>query len=284
MGVVITGLALGSVREAFDPGFTLYLDDLLGIAPSPVEMSLAEGVLLRAYTDTRPHTGKIDELQKGLVLVVDGAEKVEEGFGFGVPIVRYGDLTYLARHADVVQDQAGVDRQSLVKRFVVDVADHPSQPFRVKYRDVDPLGSVVVTYTVSTARVLSVAVDLTDLAPGWDEVFVMNEQGAQAFLRYQAESGKVWDRPPGIWEPNDDACGCWIDPEALVRFCVLTEPGRTRFIGRERYNQYHWAGIYYLAWSGIDLHLEPSDAVYRYDVSVQRLPSDWEDALAPPCP
>ena len=81
----------------------------------------------RLYSDTRPHIGKIDLLQKGLVLVVDEHPVIEEAYGFGLPIVKYGDLAYNARHADVTQ----VDSHTVVKRYAMDTVDRWSRFLRV---------------------------------------------------------------------------------------------------------------------------------------------------------
>lgn len=281
-GLLAILVALIAIRERFEPFLLLRLDDVLGLAPEPVTLSLGDGLALRAYQDARPHTGKIDELQKGLVLVADGRERVEEGFGFGAPIVRYGEMTYLSREAEVTLGN-GVPATALVKTYEIDVADYPVQFLRRKYRDVASLGQVVVTYTIASYNQLLVSVDLSGLEPGWDEVFIMNEQGARVFTRYQDGAGEIWTDVPGIWQPVRDACGCWIDPSRRLRFCVETPIPQSRYIGRERYYQYNWAGIYSLSWSGIDLHIEPPDPTLDYTIHIERLPADNGVWIHVPC-
>ena len=266
-------LLLLGIREHFEPYLLLRLDNVLGLSPTPVELPLENGLSLMAYPDAQPHIGKIDELQKGLVLAADGAILIEEGFGFGVPIVRYGDTTFQARRANLARlNEDG--RSSLLKEYDIAVADRPTRPLTRKYLDTRSRGTVLITYTLAGAHEISITVDLTHLEEGWDEVFVMNEQGARGFTRYQDETGTVWDEAPGIWEARVDRCGCWIHPGAQVRFCVETVDPRARYIGRERYYQYYWAGIYALSWSGIDLHLTPPERVVTYSVHVERLPED----------
>lgn len=281
-GLVALALVALAVRERFEPFLLLRLDDVLGLAPDPVTVSLGEDLALRAYEDTRPHVGKIDELQKGLVLVVDGRERIEEGFGFGAPIVRYGDMTYLSRAADIAVTSSA-SGTVLSKVYTIAVADYPVQILHRKYRDVAAFGEVVVTYTLSGDSPILVSVDLSRLDPGWDEVFLMNEQGARAFTRYQDGSGVIWPDLPGIWDAVRDDCGCWIDPRRRLRFCVETANPQSRFIGRERYVQYYWAGIYSLSWSGIDLHVTPPDVTVDYRIHIERLPADERSWHHVPC-
>jgi hypothetical protein len=101
----------------------------------------------------------------------------------------------------------------------------------------------------------------------------MNEQGAINFPTYQDEKGQTWSGDDiGIWQPTDAATGCWLSQEEMLRFCVQTEPGRRKYVGRERYNLYRWTGIFYLSWSGVDIEIAPPLPRYRYTIRVERVP------------
>jgi hypothetical protein len=277
--LAILGIAGLAIREHFDPWLILTINDWLHPKPVPLVAPLDEGLALRLYADTRPHNGKIDELQKGLVLLVNGQEKIEEGFGFGAPIVGYGERTYLSRHAEIAQGREH-GREVLTKRFTIDVADHPSQFLRVKYRDAPPLGTVLFTYTIMAPGTISVTVNLSDLNVPWYAVYIMNEQGARAFPLYRGHTGSGPHPTPqsgdavGIWHPVEDTCGCWISKDQTLGFCVETGPEYVKYAGRERYWQYHWAGIYTLSWSGVDVELTPPVTQYRYTLHVTQFTPD----------
>ena len=59
----------------------------------PHTLSVSDSVSLRIYSDTKPKNMKIENLQKGLILLYKGEEVIGEGTGFGVPIVKYSDET-----------------------------------------------------------------------------------------------------------------------------------------------------------------------------------------------
>jgi hypothetical protein len=259
-----------AVKERYDPYLVLFLGDLWPPKPTPFSVAMNENVSLRLYADSRPHIGKIASLQKGLVLEYMGEQLIEEGFGIGAPIIQVGDVAHLSRHASTVLAQSDQD-VTLVKTYAIDVADRPTRFLRVKYPDVPSLGTVVFTYTLRGPETITVDVDFTGIKTEWDKAYLMNEQGAISFPTYEDAQGQVYDQP-GRWAAVKDPIGCWVHKDGALRFCVETEPGRRKFVGRERYNQYRWTGIFYLSWSGVDIEIDPPMPRYRYSLHVETLP------------
>jgi len=266
--LLLAALAVLAVRERFDPFLVLFVDDVIRPKPAPAMLRLSPSLELALYEDTRPHIGKIAALQKGLALVHDGEPLIEEGYGFGLPLVRYGNYVYQSRHAEIVSH----DARTLVKRYQIDVVDNWTRFLRVKYEDVPPLGTVTMTYTLKGDGSLGVTVDLSDMQDAWAEVYIMNEQGARAFPVYEDSEGtRQHGDDVGRWHPTDDPLGCWVSADEGLKFCVRTDTRIQRYVGRERYLQYNWVRIYALSWSGIDLVLEPPLERYTYTITVEDL-------------
>jgi len=261
-GVLLVFVAL---KESREPYLLLYVDDVLHPKPPPVTLPLSDGLAVRLYADPRPHTGKVARLQKGLVLVVDGQERIEEGFGFGLPLIEVEGQAYLSRSATVEQVS-----DSLVKRYVMDTVDTPSGFLQRKYEPVPPIGTVTVTYTVRGGDI-EVTVDFSGLETAWNRAYLMNEQGAHFFTRYEEPGLAVEGEAFGRWQPTTAQQGCIVAGDRSVRFCVETEAAIPRYYGRERYNQYYWVGVYQLSWAGIDLEwVAPPDRL-AYRIAVERL-------------
>jgi hypothetical protein len=266
---LVLGLAVAwqVAAELIEPYYLLRLRRPL---PS-VEASALSGSVLRLYSDTRPHVGKIASLQKGLVWVRDGQELIEEGYGFGCPIVISGGQAYVSKHAEVeISHQEGFTR--LIKRFEMDTVDTPIQLLRRKYRSAPSLGRVAFAYDVYPDGTIAIAVDLTGLRGSWEQIYLMNEQGARRFTHYYDTRGRELAADQiGIWQESDQfiARGCFQSAQKEMTFCVEPTAPAAVYYGRERYNQYNWRGIYYLSWSGIDIEVSSPQAVYRYRVLLE---------------
>ena len=278
LGLWVGGVALGLLlawrltAELIEPHLLLVFAPRGPVLEAP---SLA-GTTLRVYGDTRPHVGKISGLQKGLVWVRGRRVLVEEGYGFGTPIVEYEGQTYLAREAEIERTviPGGV---RLVKRFQIDTIDTPIQFLRRKYRPVPSLGTVTFQYDVWPEGVIDVTVDFRELNVDWTRVYLMNEQGARRFTRYRDATGlSLEGEEIGIWESSSEFIGpaCLRAADETLGFCLepvergLQTPVEM-YYGRERYKQYNWRGTYQLSWSGVDLALDAPQLTYAYRIRLE---------------
>ncbi len=80
---------------------------------------LSSRLSVRLYSDCRPNYLETAALQKGLVLLHDGRELIEEGVGFGVPVLKYEDKTFFSSKAEVTV-QKHDSGYLLTKNFVLD--------------------------------------------------------------------------------------------------------------------------------------------------------------------
>jgi hypothetical protein len=85
----------------------------------PLTLKVNDRICVRLYKDSRPNFLEVAPLQKGLVLLFDEKELVEEGMGFGAPVVKFNDKTYFSSSAScsISETEEGFD---LTKRFVLD--------------------------------------------------------------------------------------------------------------------------------------------------------------------
>jgi hypothetical protein len=86
----------------------------------PLTFNLSENIALRIYPDNRPKNLEVAALQKGLVLMVNGSELIEEGIGFGVPVIKYSDTTFFSRTATAHVEEQNKSSIIIVKDFLLD--------------------------------------------------------------------------------------------------------------------------------------------------------------------
>ena len=199
------------------------------IFKSLLHFGLANELSVRLYTDSRPHCMETAPLQKGLVLMLDDEELIDEGIGFGVPVVKYEDKTYFSTSAEV-QVQKNNSVFSVKKTFILDtvskklwrntiIDDEFYSVWRKRFaklylrrRELSPLlnkvmelreiakvkteflkvksrGAITVNYEVQPA-IINISVDCSDLMlSACEEVLVLNEQGSNIFGEYADTSG-----------------------------------------------------------------------------------------------
>ena len=196
---------------------------------APITVSVGNHVSFRLYPDTRPHCLEISPLQKGLVLLLGSKELVDEGIGFGVPIVMYEDKTYFSSSADATQVRS--NSHVLVKSFLLDtisrkrvgkasyindslysflrrifekaylnckrlsplfnliMALRKTLKVQTDFVKTAPRGTVTVTYTC-LPNIVKVNVDLTRLnRTGCKQILLLNEQGSTFFRKYSDTKG-----------------------------------------------------------------------------------------------
>jgi len=195
----------------------------------PITIPLTTQLSLRIYPDSRPHCMETADLQKGLIMMLDGKELVEEGLGFGVPVVKYLDKTYFSSKAKISKQKTSSGylikktyimdtiskktwRGSYIddnfystwhKRFAKMYLSHkelsPIFNRLMEYRElariktefvkVKPRGIVEIEYLIESSLV-EVTVDFSDLTlTGCEELLVMNEQGSTVFDTYIDSNG-----------------------------------------------------------------------------------------------
>ena len=258
---------------------------------------------IRIYPDKRPGNLEIASLHKGLILLKSGAELVEEGAGFGVPVARFKDKTYFSGSATLTLLDEGPP-PVIQKSYILDtisvrnlrggtrISDslyHPlHRAFTRAYLSRPDLRSLFnkliesrialgvtnkfvkvaprgVAHIRFTLRegLIEVEVVTDKISTGCEEVVILNEQGASTFRRYRDEGGL---------DLLDDAIGAWDKIDAS-KGTLLDVKGKLSFsIEKPTASSVMYRGREKvrdrLSWTGIALSLKPGSSV-KYVIRLQ---------------
>jgi hypothetical protein len=186
--------------------------------------------------------GKTAPLAKGLALSASGAEITGEGMGFGAPIVSYPDGWVYSRtvaSVDLSTPTNVVWRQTFALDEIGGDAAHGYAFVPIASR-----GDIEVTYGIDPTGV-SVSVRVVDLAPGYSEVGILNEQSA-AFDDF-AESGQTFTGAAfERWMPATGKYARLRSGSLGLEWSVSPISGVQLHAGRELARpDFNWAGLDY---------------------------------------
>lgn len=262
--------------------------------------SLSDPVSLRIYAGTEPRNLKIADLQKGLILVVNGTEAVGEGTGFGLPVLVYSDETYFSGSSRLCVSQRG-DCCVVVKEFIMDrvarnsfrnvtLENRAARSFierlsdlyqghpRFRFLTLKDLtgrmsigkaflkapskGKVTVTYTVDKSRIM-VKADFKKLEKsGLQKIFMLNEQGTGFFRRYTDSLGtELRDDKIGAWDGTGGEWACLQTLRGEIGFRLWRVKNSVLRRGRE-----FLEGS--LDWVGLDYEISHKSDVFEYVIDV----------------
>jgi hypothetical protein len=257
-------------------------------------------VSLRVYASTQPLNGKIANLQKGLILVIDGAEAVGEGTGFGLPVLVYSDETYFSGNSSVhvsqrdggciIRKEFTMDRVArnsfrnvtlenrAARTFIAHLSDlyQKHRRFRLltlkdltgrmsigkAFLEAASMGRVTVTYAVDKSCI-TVKADFKSLKKrGLEKIFMLNEQGSRLFRKYDDSHGtELTDNKIGAWDAVDGEWACLKTSKGEIGFRLWRVENSVLRRGRE-----FLEGS--LDWVGLDYEISRGTDVFEYAVDV----------------
>ena len=196
-----------------------------------------------AVVSTGDGQGKTTPLAKGLELRAAGVDITAEGMGFGAPIVGYGDgwvYSRTVRSEDMSSPTKVVWKQTFALDEMGGDAAHA-----YAFVPIESRGTIEVTYGIDAAGV-SVSVRVVDLAPGYTQVGILNEQSA-SFDNFaepgQTFTGAAFER----WMPAAGTYARLRSGTVGVEWSVTPLPGSRLHAGRELAPpDFNWAGLDYI--------------------------------------
>ncbi len=265
-----------------------------------VEIPLSSSLALRIYSSPRPHNLLIANLQKGLILAKKRVEMVEEGTGFGVPVLLYSDQTYFSGSSHLYISQQD-DFQVIRKEFLMDslkkksigkieltnqklraISKYLAELYR-EHRHIRPLmstslsrklgvhdsfvktmpvGRVVVTYGISQCGIL-VKVDFSHVKKrNLQKIVVLNEQGSNFFRRYiDSKNTSLVDEQIGVWEKIEAKWASIMDIQGKVGFRLWKTKNSILRRGRELMKGR-------IEWIGLDYEINSASDIFEYNIDI----------------
>ena len=266
----------------------------------PITVPLTDMLSVRLYADSRPHCMETAPLHKGLVLMLDNQEVIEEGMGFGIPVVKYEDKTYFSSSADVSVQKS---RPILIRKtFVLDTISRKKfwrstyidddvystarktfaklylrnknvsplfnnimmlrnmAKIKTEFQKVKPKGTVTVNYEIQPVAI-SVNVDFSDLTlHDCKELLVLNEQGSNVFDKYDDSNGL---------KLSGSKIGGW-DPVNANQASMLSSKKQIAFCLKQTEKAVLFRGWENtkrrFSWAGLSYSLNPFNGNFDYSI------------------
>lgn len=265
-------------------------------------VSTSKSLALRIYSDTKPHNLKLADLQKGLIFVYYGKERVGEGAGFGVPVIMASGETYFSKSSNVYISQQE-NLTILRKEFFMDhVARNKFRNMKLENHSVRTvfkslselyqnhrrlrfpiltlktlplkmgvsttfvktasIGKVALTYTINQGHI-SVEADFNSLkTQNLERIFILNEQGPRFFTRYSDSGGT---------QLVNTQIGAWDTVDADWASITDAE-GKVGFRLKKIENSLFRRGREFqegiLEWIGLDYEVDPKTVLFSYDIEI----------------
>jgi hypothetical protein len=254
---------------------------------------------VRLYPDCRPNHLETSPLHKGLVLLYRGRELIEEGVGFGLPVIKYADKTYFPGEAAVslcddctlmkvytlnmvsvkklgaggyIDDRLysvlrkNFERLYLQKKFkglfnkVMEVRD--VLKVSTEFQKVESRGSVTVTYACHPGGIVVNADFSGLLLDGCRELLMLNEQGSSIFCKYTDSDGNtLLGNQIGPWDRVAAGSASLQNVGGQLRFAVSSMKGALLYRGFERTRKR-------FAWAGLSYAIEPKCKKFYYSINL----------------
>lgn len=187
-----------------------------------INIPLSCGLSARLYKDSSPHCMETSQLQKGLILTLNGEELIEEGLGFGAPVIRYQDKTYFSSSAEI-STEIDSSTQKLSKTFTLDTVSR-KKFWRASYINDDFYSSVRKTFAIlylkrkNMSPLFNTVMELREIAKIKTEFTKVKARGVVT-VNYEIH--------PNVIDIAVDFSDLMLD--GCVEILVLNEQGSTSF-------------------------------------------------------